>query len=279
MTSDTKIGLLLGLVFIFIIAFIINGLPGFREDGSDNKLTTNMVGLQNNPSAIAAKEREVINLRESVGKKPTKVEPPSADNQDIRFTTALPKSSLAVEEAAEVKPVAHVQPVAEKDESCKTEPNETILPKIYVVSEGDSLAVIAQKFYGPKEGSKKINITAIFDANRELLKSPDEIYVGQKLVIPPLPASVPDKGKVANVFPGTEFEKVESVGKRHLSPHQRRIEQGTWHIVREGDSLWQIAAEHLGDGSCYGEIAELNAGILDSEDNLSVGMRLRMPVR
>ena len=29
MTSDAKIGLLLGLVFIFVIAFIINGLPNF----------------------------------------------------------------------------------------------------------------------------------------------------------------------------------------------------------------------------------------------------------
>ena len=31
MTSDAKIGLLLGLVFIFIIAFVINGLPRFRR--------------------------------------------------------------------------------------------------------------------------------------------------------------------------------------------------------------------------------------------------------
>ena len=30
MTSDAKIGLLLGLVFIFVIAFVINGLPSLR---------------------------------------------------------------------------------------------------------------------------------------------------------------------------------------------------------------------------------------------------------
>ena len=30
MTSDAKIGLLLGLVFIFVIAFVINGLPNLR---------------------------------------------------------------------------------------------------------------------------------------------------------------------------------------------------------------------------------------------------------
>jgi hypothetical protein len=32
MTSDAKVGLLLGLFFIFVIAFIINGLPRFRSD-------------------------------------------------------------------------------------------------------------------------------------------------------------------------------------------------------------------------------------------------------
>lgn len=37
MTSDAKIGLLLGLVFIFVIAFIINGLPGSAR----NKTATN----------------------------------------------------------------------------------------------------------------------------------------------------------------------------------------------------------------------------------------------
>ena len=41
MTRDTKIGLLLGLVFIFIIAFLINGLPRLRGRN------------QNTPSRVA----------------------------------------------------------------------------------------------------------------------------------------------------------------------------------------------------------------------------------
>jgi nucleoid-associated protein YgaU len=280
MASDAKIGLLLGLVFIFIIALIINGLPSFREDGSNNQLTTNMVSLQNNPPAIAAKERGVINLREAVGKKPTQVELPSAGNQDILPTTAVPESPLVVKETAAVEAiVAAAQAVAAKDESYKTDANGAVHSKIYVVDEGDTLAVIARKFYGSKEGSKKINVARIFDANRKLLKSPDEIGVGQKLIIPPLLASVPDKGKIANVLSGTEFTKVESVGKRHLLANGRQAEQNSGYVVREGDSLWQIAAEQLGNGSRCSEIAELNAGVLDGEDNLSVGMRLKMPAR
>jgi nucleoid-associated protein YgaU len=284
MASDAKIGLLLGLVFIFIIALIINGLPSFREDGSNNQLTTNMVSLQNNPPAIAAKERGVINLRESVAVLPTKLALPlpSADNQDIPIppAAAVPESALVIKEtAAEQAIAAAVRAVVAKDESQKTEPNEAILSKIYVVSEGDSLASIARKFYGSQQGSKKVNVTRIFDANRKLLKSPDEIGVGQKLIIPPLLASVPDKGKIVNVLSGTEFTKVESIGKRHLLANGRQAEQNSGYVVREGDSLWQIAAEQLGNGSRCSEIAELNAGVLDGEDNLSVGMRLKMPAR
>jgi len=280
MASDAKIGLLLGLVFIFIIALIINGLPSFREDGSNNQLTTNMVSLQNNPPAIAAKERGVINLREAVGKKPTQVELPSAGNQDILPTTAVPESPLVVKETTAVEAIAAAaQAVAAKDESYKTDANGAIPPKIYVVNEGDSLAGIARKFYGSREGSKKINIARIFDVNRKLLKSPDEIRVGQKLIIPPLLASVPDKGKIASVLSETEFTKVESIGKRHLLANGSQAEQNSGYVVREGDSLWQIAAEQLGNGSRCSEIAELNAGVLDGEDNLSVGMRLKMPAR
>jgi nucleoid-associated protein YgaU len=280
MASDAKIGLLLGLVFIFIIALIINGLPSFREDESNNQLTTNMVSLQNNPPAIAAKERGVINLREAVGKKPTQVELPSAGNQDVLPTTAVPESALVVKETTAVEAIAAAaQAVAAKDESYKTDANGAIPPKIYVVNEGDSLAVIARKFYGSREGSKKINIARIFDVNRKLLKSPDEIRVGQKLIIPPLLASVPDKGKIVNVLSGTEFTKVESIGKRHLLANGRQAEQNSGYVVLEGDSLWQIAAEQLGNGSRCSEIAELNAGVLDGEDNLSVGMRLKMPAR
>jgi nucleoid-associated protein YgaU len=193
----------------------------------------------------------------------------------------VPESASVVKETTAVEAiVAAAQAVAAKDESYKTDTNGAISPKIYVVNEGDSLAGIARKFYGSREGSKKINIAGIFDANRKLLKSPDEIHIGQKLVIPPLlVASVPSKSKVANVLSETEFTKVESIGKRHLLANGSQAEQNSGYVVREGDSLWQIAAEQLGNGSRCSEIAELNAGVLDGEDDISVGMHLKMPAR
>ena len=45
MTSDAKIGLLLGLVLIFVIAFILNGLPNLRGHEDSNALTTEMMDV------------------------------------------------------------------------------------------------------------------------------------------------------------------------------------------------------------------------------------------
>jgi nucleoid-associated protein YgaU len=282
MGSDAKIGLLLGLVFIFLIAFLINGLPNFLKDRNNNELTTNMVGLQNNPPGLAAKERkaqEVFNRIESVKKRPSKVQISPIDNQSIRFETALPKDTLAVKKtnkAIEIKrTAAPVLPAPIITPKRGAETVKPTLPKVYVVGEGDNLAVIAKKLYGSEQGSKRTNIARIFDANRRFLQSPDEIYVGQKLVIPSLSAPVPDKSRVSSVLASSMLEKVKSIGRRHLSADGHR----RWYVVREGDSLWRIAAEQLGSGSRYSEIADLNADILDDEDSLAVGMRLKMPVR
>jgi nucleoid-associated protein YgaU len=54
---------------------------------------------------------------------------------------------------------------------------------------------------------------------------------------------------------------------------------GTY-TVREGDSLWKIAASQLGNGSRFEEIAKLNADVLKGrENNLTVGMQLKIPAK
>ena len=58
--------------------------------------------------------------------------------------------------------------------------------KIYVVTEGDTLSSIAKKFYGSEQGNRRVNIDRIFKANRKILKSPDKIIIGQKIIVPAL---------------------------------------------------------------------------------------------
>ena len=281
MTSDAKIGLLLGLVFIFIIAFIINGLPRFRSNTNNNELTTNMVNSQNDSIGIAAKERKaqgVFNRAQRVKRERADEAQTSSDNQEkIRFQVPLSGDDSVVEAAnGKINPVASASYPNKRTRVNRTTPVKPNLPKIYVVSEGDNLAVIAQKLYGPEKGNKKITVDRIFEANRKLLKSPDEIYVGQKLTIPLL------RDKPDSVSSKSLFEKVKSIGRKLTSadtPKTPRAKRNRQYVMREGDNLWRIAAEQLGDGTRYEEINELNADILEDEDYLPVGTQLRMPAR
>lgn len=297
MTSDAKIGLLLGLVFIFVIAFIINGLPSFRGDKNTNELTTKMAGSQNNPPGLGAKERkaqETINLAESAKNQILEEgQLSTANKEDIRAIVPLPTGDSIVREILAGKttdnlltPAANEEkppilgPIAnEKNEATRAGLVETAWPKTYIVSDGDNMAEIAKKLYGEQEGNKRINITRIFEANKNLLKSVDEIYVGQKLTIP-APASLADNNNKPTGLPSSMFEKVKSIGQRHLLPDSSGSPKpAKQYVVQEGDSLWKIASERLGNGNRYKEISNLNTDILKDEDNLVVGMRLKLPTQ
>ncbi len=310
MTSDAKIGLLVGLVFIFVIAFVINGLPGSRQKQDSNKLTKEMVGLEDRQPGLGAKERRVqLSFDRAISP------------QQPRFTMPLPQGPGKPKEITEAKalvsaaasPLPSAQSaVPEGTPSGGRLPGELMrqrdvrsvvaLPKSYVVQDGDNLSKIAQKLYGTEEGNRLVNVERVFQANRSTLSSPDQLYVGQKLTIPPLisPIGAPrasgqplqaSGGGVSGPSPGLlggQFEQVESIGSPARDAFRRRAistklpsrsEQSQTCVVQDGDSLWRIAQAYLGDGSRYREIVALNSERINDEDDLAVGTRLRLPAR
>ena len=119
----------------------------------------------------------------------------------------------------------------------------------------------------------------LFEANRKVLTSPHKLSIGQKLLIPPLEIQKAEGKEAGSVFADSMFETVKSIGKKLPSATKGNANQSRLYAVQEGDSLWSIADNLLGDGSRYTEIRELNSIILKDEDLLSVGMRLRIPTR
>jgi hypothetical protein len=117
----------------------------------------------------------------------------------------------------------------------------------------------------------------IFRNNSKLPASPHENSFGQNLVIPKLIASELDKVNILGIFPSSMFEEVELVGRKHISADSKQANQSGQYIVKEGDTLWRIAAEQLGNGSRYKEISKLNADVLKDENDLTLGMRLSLP--
>jgi nucleoid-associated protein YgaU len=299
MTSDAKIGLLLGLVFIFVIAFIINGLPGFHHKDDGNKLTTNMVGLQNNPSGLGANERKVLEPApeaipvSGIGQQP-------ADSPDVRYTMAIPQDNTENQTAApgaesRAEPVTAAPAQSQPAEPVTQAKPVTVktAPETYVVQSGDTLAAIAKNFYGPEQGNKLSNIEAIYQANRKTLSSMDNLQVGQKLTIPPLSSA--GSSPPANTLTGSNFVKIDTIGQRHNTVDTAKPAAATSkpakatkadttkpvriYVVKEGDSLWEIASEQLGDGNRYKEIVKLNSNILSSEDDIQIDMKLKLPAK
>ena len=306
MTSDAKIGLLLGLVFIFIIAFVINGLPGLHQKDDSNKLTTNMVGLASNPSGIGANERRVQMAMDQPaagvagGVQQVEVSPGATVTQlpqgtsvaagaaQFGHSSAQPTPGSVGVAPAEMTPAVSIDPTvsapAQNVPAVNTQPTAAPEPaKVYVVQSGDSISGIAKKVYGVKEGVKQKNIDAIFAANRKTLNKISDLQVGQKLVIPSIPGSTAVPSTPAEVLTDKNFAKVESVGQKHSTANTSKpaaaAKSGSVYVVKEGDSLWKIAASQLGDGNRYKDIVKMNSDILSSEDDIAVGMQLKMPAK
>jgi len=291
MTSEAKIGLLLGLVFIFIIAFIINGLPSFWNKSDSGEVAVATESQEDTAVGIGVNERKA-------GEAIERIEPGTAvnsngvvvetqGNSDVRFVSEAPKGVTNASANAELKPVTATQTLpANAGEQTSDVQQVSMQPEkqTYVVCSGDSLYTIAKKFYGASEAGKKSTTNLIFNANRNILKSPSKLQIGQKLVIPPLPNkqshSISVESTVVNttVSPNVQTEQATQTEEGVVAGGNQTAPSRDY-VVQSGDSLWKIAAKQLGNGTRYDEIAELNADVLNGGDDLTVGMRLKLPAR
>ena len=163
MDPKVKIGLLIGLVILFFVAFMLKGLPGIGDvEESDEQ----SVFVDSEPLGIIPEMPPEASLPTRVPEQSPKDNPPPKDQQ--QYQIQLLATTLPDEIDNSVKPVKQTW------------------PKIHVVREGDNLSDIAKRYYGPKKGNRKANIKKIFEANHKSLESPDKIYPGQELIIPSL---------------------------------------------------------------------------------------------
>jgi len=283
MTSDAKIGLLLGLFFIFIIAFLINGLPKLGRESDNSELTNMMTGSDDSTLGIGAERLRIIGQGgEYEGQSSDYGEYP-AHRPDPGIRSEFPLSPIhqAVEELEEQPPAVPgaAEAVQQQGQDAEPQPAKVSGPRFYVVQAGDSLAAIAKKLYGADQGNVLANINRIFQANRNVLRSPDRINEKQKLLIPPLPAAGKGTGQATGILKNPLLVPSGPIGRRRLLRDGSATNVGGQYVVRDGDSLWTIAVAKLGDGSRYRDIAKLNAAVLEDEDSLTVGMRLKLPGR
>jgi len=104
MTSDAKIGLLLGLIFIFVIAFVINGLPNLRPQSTKGEVTRTMTSVQDEDLGLADREqkaRETFGWPDLLGNQADEPRGPVAAAQSTEPATVNPEQTMAADSARE----------------------------------------------------------------------------------------------------------------------------------------------------------------------------------
>jgi nucleoid-associated protein YgaU len=311
MTSDAKIGLLLGLIFIFIIAFILNGLPGLHGKANSNQATAQ--DLSNlSSSATDTAIAQPAGVASGIGA-------PAGGEGDVRYKMSLtggtagavangtgpasqlgagcqdpnkaaPKTAMAGDKSGLVdltgsgaaKPVESTMVSDVAPAAVATAAEETKKSNEYTIVSGDTPAKIAVKAYGSSEGNRLVNINKIMSANK--IKDPTKLVVGKKLTIPALPAG---PAKLVATNPET-FTTVDSTAPKSevkaavadVKPETKPAAGTKEYVVVKGDSLWTISAKTLGNGNRYKEILKLNSQKLGKDGSkLSLGMKLQIPAQ
>jgi len=265
MTSDTKIGLLLGLIFIFVIAFVINGLPGFDRVQGPNALARDLADYQDASPDLGARERRAAGYIENPY-------PMLHSDPSVRDHMLLPSADPDVQDQATIvlNEIQEPRMLSLNPNLLQRQLSQKVAswPKICEVQKNDNLARIAKRYYGPENGNVAVNIKKIFEANKDILPSPNALKPGQQLIIPALTPAA-SKAIEDITLP------VESIGTP--SPVVAPVIKTRSYKVKDEDSLWKIATIELGNGGRYPEIRKLNAETLPDENALKPGMTLRLP--
>ncbi len=177
MTSDAKIGLLLGLVVIVIIAFLINGLPSLLNSApSEGVVKTSIVNYRTPSVGLSDKADRAVKAINDLTE-------PAQNYRDVRYTTVLPASAAAGVNNERKKSVTagvlnKVRTFADKNLSHSKSSTKKI-PSEYTVRSGDSLWKIASMFLGDGE-----RYYEIVELNRDIIYDAEDISVGMCLKLP-----------------------------------------------------------------------------------------------
>lgn len=315
MTADAKVGLLLGLFFIVVIAFLINGLPNFLHSEQNASAPQTVVTPPAGPDLVIDQRLTETASRLSPTRAPLRVSQPPQDVVVLSQTaqTAEPitlaplptPDAMAIPETSPTPPPPALMPqetpvIVRQAETLPSLPQPQPQPtaarndpnaQIHIVQKGESLASIAQKYYGAQEGSRASAIQRLYEANKDILESPDKIQAGHKLVIPN--AQRQQKSNASQTLlqkfsdlierqPTSAAPKTQEkplITEKPASPTQKTTPtlKVVEYTVQKGDTLWKIAERTLGDGHKMGLLIELNKDQLKNPDDIRVGMKLRVP--
>jgi nucleoid-associated protein YgaU len=294
-SRETKVGLLVGLIFIGLFGLILSLRAGSEAVGHANlpvgesqKYRTMARALRHDVDPFI--EHSVLDIAPA-GPREQGPEVREALEERLPAPGSIRETETPARAVSEVGviaagPAETVTPVAETPDAPSAESGSPAVRETerakeaapaaptYVVRANDSLVLIARRFYGA-QGDRLWR--RIYEANRSALSDPDRLRPGQELVIPgveasPALASVPaPEGEVVRTV--TAGELADMLGNRSDLVEAPSPLPATY-TVREGDTFYGIA-ERLYGNARYAPLLHLkNKHLVPDATKLRAGQRI-----
>jgi nucleoid-associated protein YgaU len=287
MQRDVKVGLVLGVLLVAVVAVVF-----FRRDDEDRD---KLAKLMPAPDEVADRAREML------GPSPTDPYPVAPEYLADSWQSPKPPKSVRTPTPQRNKPADSAAPpdesspngVENKGDDARS--SAVLLPPEfgsarstprprsetgtifgrpassstakhssgageYVIQPGDTLSQIASRFLGSAAAWNQI-----YEANRDELPDPENIPAGQTIRIPGA-AKVDRPVAKSSASP----PRVAAATKEH----DARSEP---YVVQPGDTLISIARQHYRSGSRYLDILNANQDQLQDPRDLREGMVIRLP--
>ena len=153
-------------------------------------------------------------------------------------------------------------------------PARDLSPMIHEVRSGESLWVIAERYYDNGGYWKRIA-----EANRDVVGADGTVREGIKLVIPDHAgrANRAVQKEDRRTTAGRENRKSSADSRERVQASRRQKSASKTVVVEEGDTLSSIAQKHLGSGRRWPALYKVNRDKLANPDAVYVGQVLRLP--
>ena len=314
MGRETKFGLLVGVVFIVLFGLILSSRAGLVAQEHASLPVGESAGHQR----FAATDRRTDVPLVMAVPPVAEVSSPAGPAAPAEESLPVPVSFVPEEPAAagpddvgtvvfgpaEITTPSTDAPAPEtlRDAPLKQPPPPAALtPRtVHKVDRGDTLTSIARRYFG-KEGEgmwKKIH-----EANRQAIRDPNRLVVGQELVIPglpaapgprtgPMPDAAPDTAIAAGAAPAAPAapaprveparDEVPAVTPddlaRLLGGQGDLVEQKaaapSMYTVKPGENFYRIALAQYGDGRMARLLILKNKHLVPDEKKLKAGQRI-----
>ena len=268
MTRETKIGLLVGLTFIIVVGVLLSDyMTSTREplpaplQMAGNELRNGLGQPRSDESSPVAmvppnvSPRQAVPTREELTPKPPKQTSVAVNTQTLPPAGQQAPVPAALRDVAQRNGEELVDANGRPLTNNNSQPVAKAVADSYTAEPGDSLSRIALKALG---ANTRANRAAIIAVNPSLKENPNMIVVGRAYAIPTA------GGATAMNTPAAQ---------------QPANQPQTGYVVKQGDTLWSIAVDQLGDAGAISAIKDLNRDVLQDSDRIRPNMKLRLPAK